>query len=569
LSPNVDTGKEVYIGIVVNATQTRYDILRGQIGDIRPISGKQQVRITVLDYMSVLENTSCGDNASGMMLTITSAFQKVLHSVNFKPGQSIETDAQPVPIFDVSNKNAGSICTGLAEAALGYFFVDKYGTARFYGRNHASYTDHTIGQAEVLKNIIVSQPWDYIFNHISVKAKRPIKKQPSVIYFLPNPVYIASGGTKTFHLSYSPSSDVALGSIAANSKSTGDGTDRTSSLSASSINLGSSGGSLVLTAGANLWVTKLEIRGRIFDTVEEEFIYKTAASITARGLKQFMIDNEYLQDPAFAEVFSEALRDALILDRESIMIEIEDRPATQFALDIMNTVTFTAAALDIDGTYYITGYEHDWVSETGQVSKTTVWLHKLITNSTSITPSRVAEENVTPVGYESPPGDTDVPPLPEVLTDTWISAPFLVGWINNATFGTGGIITYGGQPNTHEGIALEYGYTLQTGTAMVAPSTGTLTLYIVCLVYDTGGGGLVTLRYDVQVLSPNAITYSDGYPGITSYLDTADDQNSIVYQQIGTTYSVVAGDWISCRIRANTTVSTANTYLLMLAGKYS
>jgi len=65
LSPNVDTGKEVYIGIIINATQTRYDILRGQIGDIRPISGKQQVRITVLDYTSILENTSCGTMPAG------------------------------------------------------------------------------------------------------------------------------------------------------------------------------------------------------------------------------------------------------------------------------------------------------------------------------------------------------------------------------------------------------------------------------------------------------------------------------------------------------------------------
>jgi len=199
-----------------------------------------------------------------MMLNITKAFEKVLHSVNYKPGQSIETDAQPVPIFDVSNKNAGSVCNRLAEAALGYFFTSKMGSANFYGRNHAAYTDHAIGQAEVLKTIVVSQPWDYIFNHISVKARRPIKKQPSVIYFLPNPVYIASGGSKTFHLSYPPSSDVSIAFISANSKSTGDGVSKTLNLLASSFSLGTSGGSLVLSASANLWVTGLEIRaGRL------------------------------------------------------------------------------------------------------------------------------------------------------------------------------------------------------------------------------------------------------------------------------------------------------------------
>ena len=132
---------------------------------------------------------------------------------------------------------------------------------------------------------------------------------------------------------------------------------------------------------------------------------KILPSIGKYGLKKFKLDTYFLQDPNFAEVFSEVIRDIVKDDREGISFEIYQRPAVQFILDIMHEVDFTSAALDIDDTYYITGYEHQWNRDTGQDTRTTVWMHKVITDDTSITNSEVETEIEVPLGFGSPAGD--------------------------------------------------------------------------------------------------------------------------------------------------------------------
>lgn len=144
----------------------------------------------------------------------------------------------------------------------------------------------------------------------------------------------------------------------------------------------------------------------------------------------------------------------------------------------------------------------------------------------------------------------------------WISAPFLAAY--TPTTGANTISTSpsnentlimlsGGYPNVHDGIYLQVDEETQTGTMLIAPYTGTLTLYLVFHV-DMGpaSGGNLYYSYDVSVHSAGDLTYTDDYPGTFTTMAVTNSQDQILYTQIsGGTYSVTAGDSISVRIIAD------------------
>ena len=59
LYANVGPGKQVYLRVINNSDQTNYDILKGVIADIRPLSGPggdKKVRMVVNDYMQEIDD---------------------------------------------------------------------------------------------------------------------------------------------------------------------------------------------------------------------------------------------------------------------------------------------------------------------------------------------------------------------------------------------------------------------------------------------------------------------------------------------------------------------------------
>ena len=91
------------------------------------------------------------------------------------------------------------------------------------------------------------------------------------------------------------------------------------------------------------------------------------------------------------------------------MVRIDQRPDLQFGFDLYTPVAFTSTPLDLSAEeYHVIGIEHDWNMATGQDTTTTLWLAKILTNSTSITPNTYLEEQIqAPLGYDNPAGDPD------------------------------------------------------------------------------------------------------------------------------------------------------------------
>lgn len=524
LYPNVAPGHQVYIGVIDNSDQTRYDVLYGVIDDIRPIGGlgtQQLARIIVADYMKVLNDTKCTSGASQIFTTVSNAIIQTLSDIQFKGWTAIDPDDQPVPNFDAANKNAGEICQQVAAAGLGIVYATRNGVVCFNARNHATFTSHTITQAQCKKDILVSQPWDVVYNRITVLTHRPFVRLPAVIYFLPNPIQLTNGVNVTLNVKYGTSRDVQVGAWKGNTSKDGNGTDKTNFITLSPT-LGYTGGTVIVIPAADCWLTQLEIRGRQFDEVQEEFVATDATSIATYGIKDFRLDNEFLQDPNYADSFADTIKDFLKDDRENITIQIQQRPSVQYPIDVMHSVDFTAATLDIDDTYYITGYEHSWDSPTGQDVTTTIYMHKIITDSTSITPSEVLVENEVPAGYENPPGDdTVIDEIVPTASIAYMFVPALGG--SNGTTGTypedirvwnGGPKTGTWQPETYAGILFDPSdnptSTYGAGAFIVPNGVTSVTIYPL-LKPNFVGGNTVGINTEAANLSAANAFGTDKY----------------------------------------------------------
>lgn len=405
LYPDVRPGKKVELSARINATGVRHVIFTGNLSDVRPISGDSggDVRFVCGGYDGVLEKTQTPTYVSVVNTSLSEAYNRLLDQLNFPGSRAIDTDTQPIPSFDAGRNKASSVADNLAAAGLGTFFVSKEGRACYLGRNFTARATHAITEAQISRKMIPSQPWDDVYNKTIVVANRPIKQLGAVIWSLPNPVEFTSGTPFTINILYSPATDIAIDATEANTLASGEGADITSSLSLTSFALSYGGGTMTFTPSASGYLTKLEIRGRSFDVVEEEYTYDDLTG-QADGVMQFSLNTPYLQDPNYASVFADELGAYLKDYRDTLKISITARPDLQLPLDVMDKVELTADTLDLSGDYYVLGYEHNWHEATGAHMETHVWLRDVFTSDTAITPAPV-EEIPAPIGFKNPAGD--------------------------------------------------------------------------------------------------------------------------------------------------------------------
>jgi len=310
--------------------------------------------------------------------------------------------------FAPINESAGTVAGRLASAGLGNFYIDRNGVAIYRPRDysHFLWSTHPLDQAQLLNTPVVSQPWNDVYPITNVVANRFIKEQAGVVYFLPSPLYVAATETEILYPQWQASSGVVVSAYGIYSNQDGTGTDRSGEFTIAET-LGAAGGEISFTAGANAaYVTQVEIRGRKWRSVQEEFKTEDATAKGIYGARRFYLDSEYLQDPNYASSYSGTLNTFLKADRESIILEIQGREDVQFFYDLTYKVPVTFAALDISDNYYVLGIEHSWIRSMPQSVLTKLWMAKIFTDSTSITAAPLQEEQMqAPLGYDNPAGD--------------------------------------------------------------------------------------------------------------------------------------------------------------------
>lgn len=400
LYPNVFPGKKCQLRVVLSSNGTSYTRFTGYIDAITPNTRQKTVTLDCKGYLQVLADQELTTETARLNTTITQALTDLLADAHYPGPVELDADAQPVISFSINRQKAGQVAGQLADAALGVFFNDKNGKARFFSRDHSYGTTHTIDESQCLKEIEIAQPWENVFKQVRVIARRQVKELESTVFFLPNPVAVTASATTDIFPSYDSCSNPQISALEANTADDGSGSSITADLTRTTYELGPTGGQISYYAATSGYITKLEIKGRRWRETEEAYEVNTTGEYDRR----FTLDSPWLQDRNYAAAFKSVLLDFLDDDRESLVIQIETRPTVQFAIDVMDKVDFTSETFDIDDSYWVLGFDEEWLGPTGQGVLTTLYLHKILTDETEITPAPVDVEAPTPDDYNNPGG---------------------------------------------------------------------------------------------------------------------------------------------------------------------
>ena len=170
----------------------------------------------------------------------------------------------------------------------------------------------------------MSQPWDAVYNEVNFIANRPIWKSTRVIYTLPNPEAINTGTTLTLNVHYPPSKDIHRAELEGNTQKDGNGTDITDDLTMIVVGRwGVSSSTIEIDTSTNGFITRLDIAGKSMSFVREDSVFSDTTSIAAYGLKKLKINTPYMQDPHYATVFSEAIKELTKADLKRLAFHLK------------------------------------------------------------------------------------------------------------------------------------------------------------------------------------------------------------------------------------------------------
>lgn len=410
LYPNIKPGRKMQIRTVDNTDNTQYTLFTGVIDGVELRGHYDEATIICVDYMQMLRDQELTFSAELFNTTITGALSHLLTQASYPGGSLLDNDTQPIWLFAVNEQNAAQVAHEIADASLGIFWVDNIGQARFQKRDHTA-SGSALGQAVIKNDPKIAQPWDGVYNDITVTAVRYVKLQPAIISMLSEVVSIANGASETIEVNYAPATDVQFSEAIANTSIDGNGDELT--FTATGVNLGLTGGTVTVmnNSGSNGYLIDLNIRGRKYSETWANFSATDATSQSTYGIRKMRLSSPFLQDRNYANGFATILKDFLKDDRESIEIQFRGYSTWQYDYDLMAFIEFTSATLGISAvTYQVLGIAHDWMNDNGQDVLTTLYLHRTLANSTAITSSSLEEAPPipeAPPGLDDPGGDPD------------------------------------------------------------------------------------------------------------------------------------------------------------------
>jgi hypothetical protein len=402
--PNVTPGKKIFISVKDISSGTVYPLFMGHITDIKPFSDDKKVTITAADGLQWLDDQELVI-AAASSTTISAAITTVLNAAGYPWAKSIQTWAQPIPVFDPSPATydsnlkgvrrtpftAASVLGDLADASLGTLFADASGVMRYYPLDYAGMTTHDLDQAVLLKEIKVGQPWENIRNKVKVSAIRRGKRPLAALWQLASPMEFTPLEGKRIKITFQNSTDLATpvwGQWTANSAADGSGTDESLHFSFALEDVTTSSATLYIFYGyptGNAFLSKVSVYGKEVVEIPVQYTAEDAGSIASYGPRRFNLENPWLQDAGYAQAFATLIKDQLHEPTKDPVIRIDTREDIQYSIELMDKIHLTSAKLGIDAAYSVGGIEHKWQSETGQSVLTTLYLQSVIYSGDAIT----------------------------------------------------------------------------------------------------------------------------------------------------------------------------------------
>lgn len=388
LYPNVNPGKKIYISVIDGSTGTEYACYTGTIDDIQPDTQSATVNITAVDLIKELQEQNISIPVEDA-ITFADAAEMVLAEAGIT-NYAVDNNLDSIPYWWVSDKTPFDALQEICDATLGTFFVGVDGKAKMYNRARPVSSVISLTQSEILKDIMIRQPWEVVRNAVDVKINTLTEQSSGVIWTMTDKPYVPAGTSLEVWGDYSYSNEscpainvlnpVATTDYTMNTQANGTGTNKTSFFTVTKEDFGGSVKvTITNTGGVGAYVTLCQIKGQAITTPDPSTIKRTdPVSIALYKTRKFVIDNPWLQATSTGESLATVIIDLHANGRKFPMVKIQARPELQFAVDLFDRINLDVAKLGISDAYRVGKIKHEWLHENGQDVITTLHLEPVV-----------------------------------------------------------------------------------------------------------------------------------------------------------------------------------------------
>lgn len=278
-------------------------------------SRERRMHIVGSDYVDFFENRYLDQEVMFTGLRTDEVYEDLLVSMGLSTAQYVlDTGINIIPfgLFESGTKYS-NIFDKLAEAENGQFYQDEEGIFRFENRQHWDSSPHNSVERIVLTSQVLeaeAPDTDHIINVVEIKAKLRAKQPNQVIFTLGIPLLMPPGNSTLWVDFDDPILEADSPVIVANSSEDGTGTNKSNSVSVSSLSVFAQAAKYVLTnsASTNVYITSFIVRGRPAK-VYTELYHRSEddSSMTAYEQRPLLIENDYIQSESWADSYSQMI----------------------------------------------------------------------------------------------------------------------------------------------------------------------------------------------------------------------------------------------------------------------
>lgn len=381
LYPYVRPGVRLQLLTRLPVSGTMYPVFTGRIDDVQPISGSyERVRITALDGLEWLAGAEVRlriqANKKPEELIAT-----ILQEADWPWGSDLDTSSDTVPWFwSPDEANSLDLINDLVNGYMGTFFVGADGAATFRPRSAVfTASELRLEQDQLGREITFQSPWNVVKNNIKVLSHPRSPQATAVVWSYGQKPSIAPGETLDLWGTYSYNGEtvpisshtvpVAGTDYAANTQEDGGGTDVTADIA---VTVDVYGGSVHYQVTNNGAVTAIlltcQLRGTPLTAETAQIEVSDAASRALYGPRTLKIDSQFLQDPNVNIDIANYIILMLAYPQFFPTGTLTNRPEIQYSVDLFRHLDLIVDQMRIAGAYKLAYIEHQWQSETGQVS---------------------------------------------------------------------------------------------------------------------------------------------------------------------------------------------------------
>lgn len=277
----------------------------------------REVTLEANDYGAYFQNANLGNSAMYTGVKTDTLIKNILAQQGMSTAQyHIDAGLNTIPFayFDSQSK-LSDIINELVQSENGQFYQDEMGVFRFENRQHWDSAPYTQVQKIILTGQVIQAQApndDHIINVVEVSINPRVKASGATIYTLSGQIALQTGDTDIFVDFLNPVMQANAPSYTGNTQADGSGTNVTASISVKSTSLFSQSAKYTFqnSSSSIVYITVMTITGRWAVAqypTPQTIRVQDDSSVTAYQQQVLSIDNQYIQDPIWAQSLGQVI----------------------------------------------------------------------------------------------------------------------------------------------------------------------------------------------------------------------------------------------------------------------